>query len=73
MKAIDIDRFSGEAAEPPVWGNCSYCGAAIYSGYPYHEHEGLSICEACKHRYAVSRFEEDAVLKTAGRREDDYE
>lgn len=69
MAGIDIDRFSGEAAEPPVWGNCSCCGAAIYTGYRYREHEGLNICDGCSARYAYSVFERDAVPKTARRRD----
>lgn len=65
MNDINIDRFSGEAAEPPVWGRCGYCGAAIHEGHGYFEHEGTNVCMECADRYAYSVFERDAVLKTA--------
>jgi hypothetical protein len=65
MSEINIDRFSGEAAEPPVWGSCGYCGAPIYEGSRYKTHDGLNICGGCEARYAYSRFEEDAARQTA--------
>lgn len=65
MAEINIDRFSGEAAEPPLWGHCGYCGAPIFEGSRYKAHDGLDICEGCEQRYAYSIFEEDAVPRTA--------
>lgn len=62
---INIDRFSGEAAEPSVWGHCSYCGAAIYEGYTYFAHEGLHICGGCAKRYAYALFEEQSAVRIA--------
>lgn len=65
--SINIDRFSGEAAEPSVWGRCGYCGAAIYEGCDYFVHEGLDVCTECAPRYAQAVFERDARTKTAER------
>lgn len=65
MNVIDIDRFAGEAKEPPRLGWCSYCGGGIYRGDNYFMHEGNTVCGDCSKRYAYSVFERDAVLKTA--------
>lgn len=62
---INIDRLSGEAGEPPLWGRCDYCGAPVLKGHKYYEHEGLVVCMECARRYAYSVFERDACLKTA--------
>lgn len=62
---INIDRFSGEAAQAPIWGRCGYCGADVFAGYPYYVHEGIVVCTECSERYAYAVFERDACLKTA--------
>jgi uncharacterized Zn finger protein (UPF0148 family) len=58
-------RFSGEAASPPLWAWCSYCGAPIHIGHAYYRHMGDVICIVCARRYAWSLFEADAVRRVA--------
>lgn len=60
-----VDRFWGEASEPPVWGCCDYCGGFIYMGGDYWTHEGLRVCEDCAQRYAFAVFEQQAARQTA--------
>lgn len=62
---INIDRFFGEAKEPPRLGRCSYCGGGIYRGDRYFMHEGNAVCGECCKRYAYAVFERDAHEKTA--------
>jgi hypothetical protein len=54
-------RFRGEAASPPQWGWCSFCGAPIHIGHAYFCHRGDAICSDCARRYAWALFEADAV------------
>lgn len=68
---INIDRFSGEANEPPVCVYCSYCGAAIYEGYPYRVDEGMIVCGGCERDHAYAKFKERAEEKIAHREVDD--
>lgn len=70
---INIDRFSGEANEPPVCGHCSYCGSPIFEGYPYSVDEGMIICGGCEREHAYEKFKERAEVRIAQREVVDYD
>ena len=60
------DRFHGEYTSPPLWEHCEYCGAKIYDGEEYYDHDGLHVCDGCAKRYAWRLFLQDAKRRTAG-------
>ena len=59
--SANCDRFAGEAADPPEWGCCDYCGDAIGLGGTLYVHEELNICDGCARRYAWALFEGQAA------------
>lgn len=69
LNIINLDRFTGEAEEPPVAFYCEYCGNAIHESEQYYEHDGLAICNDCSQRYAWSVFLDESTVKTAERSE----
>lgn len=60
-----MDRFTGEALDPPVWGYCDYCGHEIHESDQYREHAYLKICGDCEKRYAWEIFKEESTVRTA--------
>lgn len=63
---MNDDRFSDEAAEPPVSLKCDYCGSAIRQGHWYYIYEEKGICSGCAGRFAWSEFEALSKKRLAG-------
>lgn len=60
-----MDRFIGEALEPPVLFYCEFCGNGIHESEQYFEHDGVTVCNDCAQRYAWSVFLDEAKVRTA--------
>jgi hypothetical protein len=63
--AAGRDRFSGEAAEPPVVMRCGYCGRPVRDGEEYYTHDDINICDMCVRRYAWALFMQTARRRSA--------
>lgn len=53
----DVDRFSGEFIDPPVWDYCDVCGQKIYLGCKYYDDDCFKICEDCAEKSSSYIFE----------------